>query len=106
MDSLFSYITNNFQTYIIENKFEDKVGGIRYTKDENVESLTRIIHFDYRLGQRSNIGSLPFQLVAKKEKDEETFSFQVVCNGGPDVIRETVTFIRMLIISWSATRNH
>jgi len=105
LDSLFDYLTKRFRTYLLRMGIDENIGGIRYSEDENQDISTRRVHFNYRLAQKSRIGSFPFQLVAKKGRGEETFSFEVVCRGGSEeTIKETVSFVRMSMIEWSANQ--
>ena len=104
LDSLFDYVATRFRGYLRGRGVDEDVGEIRYSEDESLEASTRRIHFNYVLGQRSNIGSFPFQLVAKKGKDEETYSFEVICKGVGENVKETVSFVRMSMIEWSANQ--
>jgi len=40
--------------------------------------------------------------VAKKETNADAYSFEVVCKGTDDAVKDTVNYLRMAIIEWSS----
>ena len=105
LDSLFEYVTTRFRRHLLVRSINEDEGQIRFSSEDSPDAFTRIIDFHYLLGNRSNVGSLPFQLVATKGKDEDTYSFEVICKGAENTVKDTVSFIRMAIIEWSSDQN-
>jgi ABC-type lipoprotein release transport system permease subunit len=105
VDSLFEYVTKRFRQHLLLRDINEEEGQIRFSSEEALDASTRIIYFNYLLGNRSNVGSLPFQLVAKKGANEDTYSFEVVCKGAEKTVKDTVSFLRMAIIEWSSDQN-
>lgn len=105
LDSLFEYVTARFRRHLLMRSINEDEGQIRFSSEDAPDASTRIIDFHYLLGNRSNVGSLPFQLVAKKGTNEGTYSFEVICKGAEDTVKDTVSFIRMAIIEWSSDQN-
>jgi hypothetical protein len=66
LDSLFKYVTTRFRRHLQLRSINADEGEIRFSSEETPDASTRTIDFHYLLGFRSNVGSLPFQLVAKK----------------------------------------
>jgi ABC-type antimicrobial peptide transport system permease subunit len=101
LDSLFEFVKDRYFNYLKTKALNESLGTISQLTEETPEYSTRIMNFDYLLGDMPVVGSLPFQLIAKREKGEETFSIIVRCRGTAQVIDRTVSFIRMSIIEWS-----
>jgi ABC-type lipoprotein release transport system permease subunit len=99
--SLFDHVVTKFRNYIINEGIDEKTGEIKYFSKETDEANIRTIHFKYFLGS-ALARFFPFQLVATKNKNEDTYSFDVICKGGEENVKETVNFIRRSIMEWSA----
>jgi hypothetical protein len=66
---------------------------------------TKTLLFNYFFGQADFIGSSPFNLVARKQRGEDTYSLTLICsNADKETIERKVTFIRMRIVDWDAQR--
>ncbi len=102
VDDLFEHVATRFRRHLQTRSISPDEGQIRFSREDTPEATTRIMDFHYLLGFRSNVGSLPFQLMAKKGAQEATYSFEVVCKGAEDTVKDTVSFIRMAIIEWSS----
>jgi hypothetical protein len=73
--------------------------------EETPESRVRTIEFRYRFGTFDPIGMFPFQLRAERRTDEETYRLRVMTKTGDSQINDKlVTFIRMLMVDWTARR--
>jgi len=105
LDSLFAYVTTRFRRHLQLRSINPDEGEIRFSSEETPDATTRTIDFHYLLGYQSNVGSLPFQLVAKKGTNEDTYSFEVICKGSEETVKETVSFLRMAIVEWSSDQN-
>ena len=105
LDDMFEYVIARFRRHLVMRSINPDEGEIRFSSEETPDASTRIIDFHYLLGFRSNVGSLPFQLVAKKGTDEDTYSFEVLCKGSEEAVKDTVTFLRMAVIEWSSDQN-
>lgn len=105
LDSLFEYVTTRFRRHLLQRSINPDEGEIRFSSEETPDASTRTIDFHYLLGFQSNVGSLPFQLVAKKGTNEDTCSFEVICKGSEEAVKDTVSFIRMAIVEWSSDQN-
>lgn len=102
LDSLFENIVTRFQRYLMSRGINEDIGRIEFSNEETPDESIRTIHFNYLLGDRSKIGALPFQLVAKKRTNEDVYTFKVVCNGTDETIKGTINFIRRTIMEWSS----
>jgi len=102
VDDLFEHVATRFRQHLQTRSISPDEGQIRFSREDTPEATTRIMDFHYLLGFRSNVGSLPFQLMAKKGAQETTYSFEVVCKGAEETVKDTVSFIRMAIIEWSS----
>jgi hypothetical protein len=102
VDDLFEHVATLFRQYLYSRSVDPGEGQIRFSREDTSDASTRIMDFHYLLGTRSNVGSLPFQLVAKKGAHEATYSFEVLCKGTGETVKETVRFLRMAIIEWSS----
>jgi hypothetical protein len=102
LDSLFENIVTRFRRYLMSRGINEDIGRIEFANEETPDESIRTIHFNYLLGDRSKIGALPFQLVAKKRMNEDVYTFKVVCNGADETIKGTVNFIHRAIIEWSS----
>jgi ABC-type lipoprotein release transport system permease subunit len=105
LPSLFEYVAARFRRHLAVRSIDEKSGKIQFLEEDHPEGSTRVLDFHYLLGNKSNVGSLPFRLVAKKEAAEDAYSFDVVCKGTEETVRETVSFIRMSIIEWSSNQD-
>jgi ABC-type lipoprotein release transport system permease subunit len=105
LSSLFEYVAARFRRHLAVRSIDEKSGKIQFLEEDRPEGSTRVLNFHYLLGNRWNVGSLPFRLVAKKEEAEDAYSFDVVCKGTEETVRETVSFIRMSIIEWSSNQD-
>jgi ABC-type lipoprotein release transport system permease subunit len=105
LDGLLEYVAARYWKYLDLRGIDGKRGKILFLEKGTGEASTRVLNFDYHLGDKSNVGFLPFQLVAKKGANEDVYSFEVVCKGTDDVLRDTVSFLRMSIIEWSSKHN-
>ena len=73
--------------------------------EETPESHVRTIEFRYRFGSIDPIGMFPFQLRAERRTDEETYGLRIMTRTGDSRINDKlVTFIRMLMVNWTARR--
>jgi ABC-type lipoprotein release transport system permease subunit len=102
VDDLFEYVAARFRQHLYSRSINPEEGQIRFSREDTSDASTRIMDFHYLLGFRSNVGSLPFQLVAKKGAHEATYSFEVLCKGAEETVKDTVSFLRMAIIEWSS----
>ncbi len=105
LSSLFEYVAARFRRYLALRSIDETSGKIQVLDEARPEGSTRVLDFHYLLGNKSNVGSLPFRVVAKKEVAEDTYSFDVVCKGNEETVRETVSFVRMSIIEWSSNQD-
>jgi len=105
LSSLFEYVAARFRRHLAVRSIDEKSGKIQFLEEDRPEGSTRVLDFHYLLGNRWNVGSLPFRLVAKKGEAEDAYSFDVVCKGTEETVRETVSFIRMSIIEWSSNQD-
>jgi ABC-type lipoprotein release transport system permease subunit len=105
LDSLFKYVITRFRRHLKQRSVNEDEGEIRFSSEETPDGSTRTIDFHYLLGFQSNVGSLPFQLVAKKGTNEDTYSFEVICKGSEETVKATVLFIRMAVVEWSSDQN-
>jgi ABC-type lipoprotein release transport system permease subunit len=105
LESLFEYVIARFRRHLLMRGINEDEGHIQFTSEDAPDASTRIIDFRYLLGNRSNIGSSPFQLVAKKGKNEDAYFFEVICKGSDETVKDTVSFLRMTIIEWSSDQN-
>ncbi len=105
LDDLFKYVIARFRRHLVMRNINPDEGEIRFSSEETPDESTQIIDFHYLLGFQSNVGSLPFQLVAKRGTEEDTYSFEVRCKGSEEAVKETVTFLRMAVIEWSSDQN-
>ncbi len=102
VDDLFEHVATRFRQHLQTRSISPNEGQIRFSRDDTPDATTRIMDFHYLLGFRSNVGSLPFQLIAKKGAQEATYAFEVVCKGAEETVKDTVSFLRMAIIEWSS----
>jgi ABC-type lipoprotein release transport system permease subunit len=102
VDDLFESVATRFREHLYSRSINPEEGQIRFSREDTPDASTRIMDFHYLLGFRSNVGSLPFQLVAKKGVQEATYSFEVFCKGAEETVKDTVSFLRMAIIEWSS----
>ena len=71
--------------------------------NETPESVARTIEFRYRFGTIDPIGMFPFQLRAERRTDEETYELRIMTRTGDSQVNDRlVTFIRMLMVDWTA----
>jgi len=106
LNSLFDFVANRFRRYLHSIGVDEASGRIEFLKDETLEPPSSTVNFKYLLGDRPVVGSLPFQLVAKKQKGEKTYSLEVNCRGSEQLVEQTVSFLRASVIEWSARKEH
>ncbi|KON30593.1 hypothetical protein AC480_00800 [miscellaneous Crenarchaeota group archaeon SMTZ1-55] len=90
VDSLFEYVVARYKRYLYVKGIDVQRGRIQVKEEETPEGSSRILHFQYLLGNQADVGSLPFQLVAKKGEHEDA---------------KTVSFLRMAVIEWSSNQD-
>ena len=105
VDSLFEYVVARYKRYLYVKGIDVQRGRIQVKEEEETpEGSSRILHFQYLLGNQADVGSLPFQLVAKKGEHEDAYAFDVTCKGTEEIVRKTVSFLRMAVIEWSSNQ--
>jgi hypothetical protein len=77
------------------------------SEEKTQNTHIKTIDFNYAFGQHDfNIGRFPFRLIAEKKRGEESYTIKIVPKSrfgtDPKAISSTVTFIRMLVVDWSA----
>ena len=105
MDSLFEYVVARYKRYLYVKGIDVQRGRIQVKEEETPEGSSRILHFQYLLGNQADVGSLPFQLVANKGEHEDAYAFDVTCKGTEEIVRKTVSFLRMAVIEWSSNQD-
>lgn len=104
LNSMFDYVIARFRRYLKSKGIDETIGAVKLVEDEKDGGSIRTVDFNYLLGERSKLGSFPFKLIAKREENEETYFLKVICKGPEDIVEETVSFLRMSIVEWSATK--
>ena len=99
---------NSFISYVRSRlEYEGEVGmrrieRVRQIEEETPEAITKRIKFNYYFG--GTYGLTINELVATKGKEEEVYTIKLISKGDEDPVYKTASFIRMLLLKWSAIR--
>lgn len=106
--SLFDYIKEGVQDHVqaIYGTAPDLVRKLTKEREEETdESHTKVIEFKYCFGRVDPVGMFPFRLRAERKRGEDIYRLVVQARPGEsESFDKLVTFIRMLVVDWSARR--
>ena len=82
-----------------------RIGRLKQTEEETPQDITKRLKFNYYYG-RSTFGGFftVNELVAIKKKEEEIYTIKLFSKGSEDWTYKTASFIRKLILRWSAEK--
>jgi hypothetical protein len=77
------------------------------SEEKTLETHVKIVDFKYAFGQRdAALGRYPFRLIAEKKREEKNYSLRIMptsrFGADSESVTSIVSFIRMLIVDWSA----
>ena len=110
VDVLFAHVKERVHSYVLSSyaslnpSLVEKMTKV--DEKEVAEGHVKSIFFSFAFGQHDAIGAFPFGLLAEKKPDEENYALRMVCRGGnADMVNQCGTYMRMLIVDWSARKN-
>jgi ABC-type antimicrobial peptide transport system permease subunit len=110
VDPLLNFVKKEVQASVqrLYPRFTDWIEKRTTVSEEKTgDTHIKIVNFMYAFGQRdSALGRYPFQLIAEKKRNEESYSLKIIptsrFGADSESVTAIVTFIRMLIVDWSA----
>ncbi len=110
VDALFEYVRERVHSQVLSSHASlDPSLVQKMTKVEEkdvVEGHMKTIFFNFAFGQHDTIGAFPFGLFAQRKADDANYALSMVCRGGnAEMMNQCGSYIRMLIVDWSARRN-
>jgi ABC-type lipoprotein release transport system permease subunit len=110
VDPLLAFVKGEVQASVrkLYPRFADWIEKRTIIREEKTgEKHVKSVDFMYAFGQRdAALGRYPFRLIAEKKVDEESYSLRIVptsrFGADSESVTSIVTFVRMLIVDWSA----
>jgi hypothetical protein len=110
VDSLLNYVSREVKDSVrkLYPRFADWIEKRTIVSEEKtLETHIKTVDFKYAFGQRdAAVGRYPFRLEAEKKRGEESYSLKIMptsrFGADSESVTAIVTFIRMLVVDWSA----
>ena len=114
VESLFNYAKRGVQDYVREFRRVSPSLLEKLTnegEEKTSDSHVKFVDFRYRFGRDDPIGMFPFRLVAERKDGEDFYKLRIIAEmilsvplmgESSSLFNTLVTFIRMLVVEWSA----
>ncbi len=103
INQFMAYVRSHLELY--KNGVNPNIGRVRQVDDETPKSVTKRIKFTYFWGKGTLDGFLTInELVAIERREEEVYALKLISKGDEGWVYKTASFIRELILRWSAVK--